>query len=119
MATPEPATELTPLEYMACADAEMAAGNHLQAASLLWKATKSTFIQLAQERGLDYDEYLIDLAKALEADSAVPKGYYRSNLGAAKLLRDHAEMDVLESCELEDAYAGARQFILECIGRHE
>ena len=113
MATPEPATEMTPLEYMACADSEMSAGNHQEAAGLLWKATKSTFIQLAQERGLDYDEYMIDLAKALDAGGSKYEDYYRLSLGVAKLIRDHSEMDVLEGYELESAYKLSRQFVEE------
>ncbi len=109
MPTPEP----TPLEYLAAADKEWATGHHQQAAALLWKATKSTFIALAQERGLEYDEYLIDLAKALEKDGAVCEGYYRVRLGGGKLMRDHAELDVLEGFRLESAYYLARQFIVE------
>ncbi len=56
MATPEPATEITPLEYMKKADEQWAAGNQRYAAALLWKAAEATFISLAQERGLDLDK---------------------------------------------------------------
>ena len=109
----EPTAELTPLQYLACADREWATGHHRHAAALLWRATKSTFIALAHERGLDYDELFIDLAKALEADGSVRKGYYRDRLGVAKLMRDHAELDVLEGIRLESAYCVAREFIVE------
>ena len=119
MATPEPATEMTPLEYLACADREMAAGNHREAAGLLWKATRSTFIALAQERRLDYDEYLIDLAKALESDGSVFEGYYRDSLVVGKLMHHHAELDVLECYQLESTYQLARQFIVEQHGEPE
>ena len=61
MTTPEPATEMTALEYLACADREWAAGNHQEAAALIWKATKATFVGLAKERGLEWDERLIGL----------------------------------------------------------
>ena len=112
----EPPAGLTPLQYLACADREWATGHHRQAAALLWKATKSTFIALAHERGLDYDDLFIDLAKALEADGSVRKGYYRDRLGVAKLMRDHAELDVLEGISLESAYCVAREFIVELHG---
>ena len=56
MAMPEPATGMTPLEYMTCADQELAAGHHRKAAALLWKATEATFLGLARERGLDLDK---------------------------------------------------------------
>lgn len=113
MAASEQTTEMTPREYLAGADREWAAGNHQEAAGLLWKATKSTFIQLAEERGLEYDEYLIGLAKALEADGAVYEWYYRGNLGVAKLMRDHAEMDVLEGYQLESTFDLVRRFLVE------
>ena len=113
MPTPEPPAELTPLEYLAAADKEWATGHHQQAAALLWKATKSTFIDLAQKRGLDYDEHLIDLAKALEKDGSVHQGYYRDCLIVGKLMRDHADLDVLEGRELESSYRLARKFIVE------
>ena len=119
MAASEPTTELTPLEYLAHADREWADGNHQEAAALLWKATKSTFIHLAEEHGLEVDEYMIGLAKALESGSAVSEGYYRGNLITGKLLRDHASLELLESCELEDAYSGARDFVIKQIGEHE
>lgn len=113
MPTTEPPAELTPLEYLAAADKEWATGHHQQAAALLWKATKSTFIDLAQQRGLDYDEHFIDLAKALEKDDSVHPGYYRDRLGVGKLMRDHANLDVLEGFRLESAYSLARKFIVE------
>ena len=103
----EPPAELTPLQYLACADREWATGHHQQAAALLWKATKSTFIALAQERGLDYDDLFIDLAKALEADGQVSKFYYRGGLVTGELLRDHAEMAALHGGELESAFQDA------------
>ena len=113
MTTPEPATEMTALEYLACADREWAAGNHQEAAALIWKATKATFVGLAKERGLEWDERLIGLAKTLEADGSVPEGYYRDNLNVAKLMKTHAEMDVLEGYEIESTYQLARQFLVE------
>lgn len=119
MTVSELSAELTPLEYLAAADKEWAAGCHQQAAALLWKATKATFVGLAQERGLEYDEHLIDLAKALEKDGSVYAGYYRVRLGAGKLMRDHAELDALEGFRLESAYSLARKFIVEQHGDHQ
>ena len=113
MAMQEPATEMTPLAYLERADKEMAAGNHQLASGLLWRAVSLTFVELAGQRGLDYEEDLIDLAKSLEADGSVNEGYYRSNLSAGKLLRDHAELDALCACEAEGAYETMRQFVLE------
>ena len=115
----EPSTKLTALEYLAGADREWAAGNHQEASALIWKATKATFVRLAEERGLEYDERLIDLAKALESDGSVPEGYYRDNLNVAKLMRTHAEMDVLEDYEIESTFQLARQFLVERHGKHE
>ena len=118
MPTPEPTAEMTPLQYLARADKEWATGQHQQAAALLWKATKSTFIALAEARGLDYDELFIDLAKALEAEGQVAKFYYRGGLVTGELLRDHAEMAALHGGELESAFQDARDFVLACHGEN-
>ena len=117
---PEPTKGMTPSEYVDLADRELAAGNHRHAAGLLWKATEAIFINLAKERGIDHsDPDLIDVAKALEADGSVPRFHYRSRLVCGKLMRDHAEMDVLEDYELESAFHVARQFIVEHHGEPE
>ena len=156
MATPEPTTGMTPLDYLKQADREMAAGNGRKAAALLWKATETIFLQLAKKRSLDLDELtrdymdridpvwkrrfeswpapvdyreqidpawnldlslrsdeLIPLAKVLETDDSVRPLYYSGYLTAASLLYDHALMDVLEDYQLEDAYRGSREFVLE------
>jgi hypothetical protein len=60
MATPEPTTGMTPLDYLKQADREMAAGNGRKAAALLWKATETIFLQLAKKRSLDLDELTRD-----------------------------------------------------------
>ncbi len=114
-----PAMELTPLEYVAASKRERAGGNHRKAAALMWQATQATFVVLADAHGvkcpnLDYID-LIGVARALEANGSVTKFYYRSGLGPGSLLKDHAEMDVLESYQLELAYETAEQFIRECL----
>lgn len=113
MMTTEPAAELTALEYTRRADRAMAYGQHREAAGLLWKAVRATFIGLAQKRGLHCDSDLIALAKDLEADGSVGKGYYRSGLGAGQYLRDHAELGVLSASAARDAYKTVREFIVE------
>lgn len=106
-------TEMTAMEYMESADKELDAGNEREAARLLWKAAETTFHDLGRARGLDCGGSLIDLAKALEADDSVVKGYYRGSLIGASLLYDHARFGVLEDCDLEDAYEATQKFILK------
>lgn len=113
MPSPEPTAETPAREFLARADREWAAGHHQEAASLIWEGTKATFVALAKERGLGYDEHMIDLAKALEADGSVNKWYFRGSLGVGKLMRDHAEMDVLEGYQLESTFDLARKFLVE------
>ena len=113
-----PKMEMTPLEYVDASKREQAAGNHIKAAALMWQATQATFAALADARGvelksLDEDD-LIMLARALEADGAVPKWRYRGGLSPGSLLKDHAEMEVLESYQLDLAYETAEQFIRGC-----
>ena len=115
MASTEPATEMTPLEYLAAADGKLAAGKGREAAGLLSKAARATFVKLAQRQGLNCSDLdLTSIAKTLEADASLPVLHYRANRIAASLLNDHAKTEVLEDCELEGAYGVVRKFVLGC-----
>ena len=105
--------EMTALEYTHAAHKQLAAGNERKAAGLLWKAAEATFLDLAHERGIGCDGDLIELAKALDANGAVTKRYYRSMLGQTSLLRDHARHDVLESWYFLDVYRDTLDFVFE------
>ena len=113
-----PATEKTALEYLAASKHEQAAGNHHKAAALMWQATQATFAALADAHGVKYNDLddlgLFAIADALEADGAVRKHHYRSGVCPGSLLKDHAEMDVLEDYQLKLAYETAEYFIREC-----
>ena len=113
-----PKMEMTALEYVDASKREQAAGNHVKAASLMWRATQATFAALADAHGLKLESWdevsLIELARALEADGSVPKWRYRGGLAPGSLLKDHAEMEVLESYQLDLAYETAEQFIRGC-----
>ena len=108
-------TEMTALDYTHAAHKQLAHGNERKAAGLLWKAAEATFLDLARERGIecDGDDSLIELAKALDANGAVHKGYYSVRLGAMSTLRVHAEQDVLEKWDLMALYEDSLDFILE------
>ena len=107
---------MMPSEYLALADSKFDSGEYREAAGLMWKATEAVFVDLADSHGLDYTEDFISLAKALEKDSSVAKYDYRGSLTVGKVLRAHADMDVLESVEVEFAYETAREFILWSCG---
>jgi hypothetical protein len=109
----EPGMKSTAADFLHKADEKFRSGYRREAAGLMWEAAQATFAGLAQTRGLEYGD-LIELAKALEADGSVPKYHYRGGLVGATLLRDHAEMDVLEAYELDDAYEATRIFVNEC-----
>ena len=116
----ESGENLAPLDYLSRADEEMAAGNGREAAGLLWKATRATLVGLGRERGLKlsgsgYSDFM-ELADALESVPEWEKGYFRGNFIAATVLRDHADMEVLECLELDFSYDLTRQFIVECNG---
>ena len=113
----------TALEYVDASKREQAAGNHIKAAALMWQATQATFAMLADTHGvklksLDEDD-LIMLARALEADGSVAKWRYRGGLAPGSLLKDHAEMEVLESYQLDLAYETAEQFIRGCFDNQQ
>ena len=103
---------MTPLEYVERADRELAFGRHRQAAALMWKATEATFTALAQARGLECRD-LLSLARALDAENSVSRKHYLGGLVANGLMKDHAEMGVLEDYEVEFSYTDARQFVLD------
>ncbi len=117
-----PAMDMTPLGYVDASKREQAAGNHVKAAvkaaALMWQATQATFAALAEAHGVGLksldEEELIKLARTLEADGSVPKWRYRGGLSPGSLLKDHAEMEVLESYQLDLAYETAEQFIRGC-----
>ena len=113
-----PAMGKTALEYLDASKREQAAGNHIKAAALMWQATQAAFAALAEAHGVKYngldDLDLFAIADALEADPTVNKRYYGSAIAPGSLLKDHAEMDVLEDYQLELAYETAEQFIREC-----
>ena len=113
-----PKMDKTALEYLAASKLEQEAGNHHKAAALMWQATQATFAALAHTHGVKYrgldDLDLFAIADALEADPTVNKRYYGSAIAPGSLLKDHAEMDVLEDYQLELAYETAELFIREC-----
>lgn len=117
MSTPEMGK--TALEYVEASKREQAADNHIKAAALMWQATQATFAALADAHGVKYsrldDVDLFAIADALEADPTVNKRYYGSAIAPGSLLKDHAEMDVLEDYQLQLAYETAEQFIRECL----
>ena len=102
----------TPLEILADAEREFAAGNHREASRLLWKATEATFDMLAETHGLDPSNH-IAVATALDEKYNL-RLYYRGKLITGKYLRDHADMDVLEDYELEEPRDSQPRFIREC-----
>ena len=106
-------TEMTALDYTHAAHKQLAAGNERKAAGLLWKAAETTFIDLARKRGIEYDGSLIEMAKALDANGAVGRGYYSVRLGAMSTLGLHAEHNVLERWDLMPLYEDTLDFILE------
>ena len=117
----DPATEMTPLEYLNEADKEMAGGNNRKAAGLMWKAIEGTFVALAVQIGMDGGDYKA-VASAMEKRDPPYERYYSGNLLFAESLRDHANTDPMEGYELEDYLfedfmMGAREFILEQYGR--
>ena len=113
----------TALEYVDASKREQAAGNHIKAAALMWQATQATFAALADMHGMELrsldEDDLIMLARALEADGSVPKWRYRGGLAPGSLLKDHAEMEVLESYQLDLAYETAEQFIRGCFDNRQ
>ena len=107
------------LEYVDASKREQAAGNHIKASALMWQATQATFAALADAHGVKYngldDVDLFAIADALEEDGMVRKRYYRRGIAPGSLLKDHANMEVLEDYQLALAYETAERFITKCL----
>lgn len=108
----ESTVELSPLEYLAAAERELAADNPLEGSRLLWKASEATFHRLARLHHLDSDN-LSTLARALDRKED-RNMYYLGALCTARALRYNAEDDAMEQFELDFAHLAIRPFILEC-----
>ena len=110
------------LEYVDASKREQAAGNHIKASALMWQATQATFAALADAHGVKYngldDVDLFAIAYALEGEGMVRKHHYSSGIAPGSLLKDHADMEVLEDYQLELAYETAEDFIRECLDGH-
>ena len=105
----EPA--MTPQEYLAAADAAMAADQPLEASRLLWLAGEATFIRLAKVHKMDSAD-LHQLARALDEKEGRTV-HYLANLGIAIGLRHNAELDFMEPYELEYDHESVTYFVRE------
>ena len=102
----------TPLETLADAEREFAAGNLRKSSRILWDATEATFDMLARVHGLDPSNHI---AVAIALDEKYDLGlYYQGSLTTAKSLRDHADLDVWEDYLLEWPHESIPLFIREC-----
>ena len=111
MAMSDPATEMTPLEYLKQADKEMGIGNGRGAAGLLCKAIEGAIVQVAHDRGIEGTD-LYELAKALDRKSTAESHHYRGYVAHISTLRLHAEEEVLEDYELDGYRLGTRQLLI-------
>ena len=92
------------LDSLDVAEREYAAGNHRESSRILWEATQSTFELMARVRGMNTLD-LLEITRALDEERR-PKDIHRKHsysgkLMSAGLLRDHAEMGVLEDYQME------------------
>lgn len=100
------------LESLDIAQREFEAGNYIESSRILWEATQATYRMMAKAHGLDTSN-LGKVAKAL--DKKYNTRYrYLGYLISGRLLRDHAEMDVLEYYELDSPHEDLPPFIRKC-----
>ena len=107
-----PKAKMTTLESLEVAQREFDAGNYIESSRILWQATQATYDMLAKAHGLDPADH-IAVAKALDKKYNT-RYHFRGYLISGKLLRDHAEMDVLEYYELDSPHEDLPPFIRKC-----
>ena len=92
------------LDSLDVAEREYAAGNHRESSRILWEATRTTFELMARARGMNTSD-LLEITGALDEERRRKdthlKHSYSGKLMSAGLLRDHAEMGVLEDYQME------------------
>lgn len=92
------------LDSLDVAGREYAAGNHRESSRILWEATRATFELMASTRGMNTSD-LLEITNALDEEhnrkDVHRKRSYSGKLMSAGLLRDHAEMGVLEDYQME------------------
>ena len=112
-----PRTEMHPLQALAAAEREYAAGNYVESSRILWQATEATYAMLAEAHGLDAGDPN-QVADALDrkygGNDRKGKRYYSGYLITCGLIRDHAEMEALEEYELDWPSRRLISFIREC-----
>ena len=100
------------LESLDIAQREFDAGNYIESSRILWEATQATYRMMAKAHGLD-PLNLGKVAKALDKKYNT-RYHYLGYLISGRLLRDHAEMDVLEYYELDSPHEDLPPFIRKC-----
>ena len=107
-----PKAKMTTLESLEVAQREFDAGNYIESSRILWQATQATYDMLAKAHGLDPSN-LSAVARALDKKYN-SRYHYLGYLISGRLLRDHAEMDVLEFYDLEYPHEDLPHFIRKC-----
>lgn len=105
--------KMAPLEILETAEREFADGNYRKSSRLVWEATEATFRTLAKAHDLDLSD-IREVAIALDEKEG-RRRYYRGRLVSAGLLRDHAEMEVLEDYQIKWSHKSQSKFIRQCL----
>lgn len=105
-------SKITTLESLEVAQREFDAGNYIESSRILWQATQATYRMMAKAHGLDPSN-LGKVATALDKKYDT-RYHYLGYLISGRLLRDHAEMDVLEYGDLEYPHEDLPPFIRKC-----
>lgn len=104
---------MSPQEYLAAAEAALAAEQTLEGSRLLWLAVVATFDHLAEVHKLDSGNRH-QLARALDAKEG-RNAYYLGSLGVATGLKYHAQMNSMEPYEVESCKEIVAEFVKDVL----
>ena len=108
-----PAAKLqTPREYLAAGEAAFENGDRAAGSRLLEQAVASTFRGLAAKHGLDPDESLSAIARALDA-KAGGGWYYLGHQGYGVSMKHNADLDYMDPEHLKMVIGGIHHFVNE------
>ena len=102
----------TAREYLAAGEAAFAKGDRSAGSRLLERAVASTFRDLAAKHGLDPDESLSAIARALDA-KAGGGWYYLGHEGVGIGMKHNADLDFKGPEDLKMAIGLIRKFVNE------
>ena len=101
----------TARKFLADAEREFAAGDHLQASEKMWGAAAHAIMAVAQQRGWKFGSHRRMLEAARRVADELDDGDFHTGLESARVLHSNFYHDHLEEAELAPTAEVVRRFV--------